>query len=69
MAWRLRKLFDSIQCNSVCCNVKTVSCSSTMEASSSFYVTLPSNACKDLYPENTASVFKIRIGEISASEI
>ena len=63
MGWRLRKLFDSIQCNSVCCNDtrKTVSCPSAMEALSSFYVILPSSACKDINPENTASVFKIRL--------
>ena len=29
--------------------------------SSSFYLTLPSNASKDIYPNNTASVYQIRL--------
>lgn len=30
-------------------------------ASSSFYVTLPSNACKDIYPYNTAGSYKVKL--------
>ena len=62
MGWRFRKLFRNIQCTSACCK-STVSASleQTMDAASSFYITLPSNACKDIYPGNTASVYKTRL--------
>ena len=32
-----------------------------METSSSFYITLPSNACKEIYPDNKASEYKTRL--------
>ena len=32
-----------------------------MESASSFYITLPSNACKDIYPENTAQEYKTQL--------
>ena len=69
----LPNLTIPFRCISGCCGSKTnmikvvvpksdthIYTSAGME-STSFYVTLPSNASMDIYPDNTASVFQIRM--------
>ena len=59
---KFKAIFESVRCTSACCK-STISTSraETMDEASSFYVTLPSNACKDIYHNNTASNYKTRI--------
>jgi len=62
----MRNLFNEIQCNlnCACCGdlvIDKVSCDLDIMESSSFYLTLPSNASSDIYPGNSAASFQIRL--------
>ena len=51
----------NVQCVNTCCNKQTAAVADYSMESSSFYITLPSNASTDYYPDNKASTYQIRM--------